>query len=92
MNIPERIKSRKFWVAIISFVYFILNGQSDQAFGIIIAYLGIQGLQDTYGSNNTMTQIIKGESHNEDEEVDTSIVETGKAGIPLFNEEVKDEE
>jgi len=45
-NIQEKFLSRKFLVAVLGSIYFALQGDMQQAFTIVIAYLGIQGAVD----------------------------------------------
>lgn len=47
ISVPERLKSRKFWVAIVSAAAFALQGEFGAAAAVIMAYLGIQGFQDS---------------------------------------------
>ena len=88
MSIPDRLKSRKFWVAVGAFVTFVANQQWTEAMGVVIAYLGLQGVQDTFKPSDTspMTEIPTSQN----DEVDTTQVVTGNT--PLFNEELKDED
>jgi hypothetical protein len=91
MNLKQRLSSRKLWVAIGTFIVFVANNQWTEAMGVVIAYLGLQGVQDTVGQRYGGSPEISQDVLEDEIEVDTSVVETGK-GIPLFNEEIKEED
>lgn len=42
----DRLKSRKFWLAVSSFITFTALKQYTEAMGVVLAYLGVQGYTD----------------------------------------------
>lgn len=84
MSIPERLKSRKLWLAIGAFITFVANNQWSEAMGVVIAYLGLQGVQDTakvYGEAKLGNIDSSTEVFQDEEEFDGTIV-SGKEITP----------
>ncbi len=46
MSIPQKLKSRKFWITVLSFFLFILNEQYGEAAAVVMAYIGFEGGAD----------------------------------------------
>lgn len=46
LSLPDRLRSRKFWLAVGAFITFVANGQYNEAMGVVVAYLGFQGASD----------------------------------------------
>ena len=44
--LKKNLTSKKLWVAVISFAFFAMNGDWNQALFIVLTYLGIQGYVD----------------------------------------------
>lgn len=42
----DRLLSRKLWLTIGAFITFAANGLWTQAMGVVLGYLGVQGVQD----------------------------------------------
>jgi uncharacterized membrane protein len=43
----DKLKSRKLWVAVLSALLFVAQEQYNEAMGIVLAYLGVQGFIDS---------------------------------------------
>ena len=46
MKFPEKLKSRKLWIALVTAIGLWLNGNQKEAVYVILAYLGVQGATD----------------------------------------------
>lgn len=46
MKIPAQLKSRKFWLVVFGVGFGILNTDPEMVQGLILAYLGAEGLAD----------------------------------------------
>ena len=76
MTIPERLKSRKFWITVGGFITLIASGESAKAVALLIAYLGMQGAQDTVTARRGRS--IDSAVFDEEDEVDTNNIVSGK--------------
>ena len=94
-DLKQRLMSRKLWLAVGSFITFVANKQYDQAMGVVMTYITLEGAGDVVtrytGKAVTPTPLVT-ESQNDENDVDTSKVVTGNkpTGIPLFDEDVKE--
>ena len=91
----KRITSRKFLLAVCGVVTFALNQQWTEMVGAITAYLIAEGAGDAverFKGGVSQVNSYVNTPQDDDYEVDTSVVESGKTGTPLFNEEVKEDD
>lgn len=51
-DLKQRLTSRKLWLAVAAFITFALNDQWTEAMGIIVAYIGAEGVADAAGRIN----------------------------------------
>lgn len=45
-----KLKSRKFWITVAAAIGFAAHGDINQALAVVLAYLGIQGAVDGFGT------------------------------------------
>lgn len=92
----HRVTSRKFLLALFGAGTLAVNQQWTEFVGVITSYLVAEGAGDAVerfkGGVSTLDKYVNPVSQNVDDEVDTTVIETGKGGIPLFNEEVKEDD
>ena len=84
--------SRKFLLAVGSFLVLVANGQYTEAVAVIIAYIGVNGIVEAKtGGVSLPSTKVSVESHNMDD-VDTGVIITGKdtSAVPLFDQELKE--
>lgn len=91
----QRATSRKFIITVIGLATLASNTQWTEFTALILGYLTAEGAGDVVerfkSSTSTLDSYVNPQSHNIDEEVDTSVVVSGK-DTPLFNEEIKEED
>lgn len=96
-DLLKRVSSRKFLLAFSGAITLALNQQWTEFVGVITAYLIAEGAGDAVerfkGGVSQFDSYVNTET--DDDEVDTTVVETGKpipTDTPLFNEELKEED
>ncbi len=80
LNIPNNLKSRKFWLAVGAFITFVAAGEYNEAMLVIMGYLGVEGAADAteryqnarYKQSPTGAMI-----EDEDDVVDTTKIVSG---------------
>lgn len=85
MKVPDQLKSRKFWIAVVVLVFFGMNGQYNEMAYVVLGYLGAQGATDALAKYNN-DKPISSDIFN-DPEVETGAIITGSQ----FNKKLEDE-
>lgn len=78
----KKLTSRKFWLAVGSFIVLIANGAYTEAVAVIISYIGVEGAADVAErKESAKTEQFKVEnallSGDTIDDVDTSKIESG---------------
>jgi uncharacterized membrane protein len=47
MTLKQRLTSRKLWIAVLTIAILVLNKQYNEAMGVAMVYLGVQGYVDS---------------------------------------------
>lgn len=79
-----RFTSRKFWLAVGSFIVLVSNNQYTEAMGVVLAYLGVEGLHDVKVSGS---QIVQGDGDGDISAPDRSHIVTGAGRLKAYGED-----
>lgn len=86
-KIPDSLKSRKFWLAILTAVTLILNEQYNEAVAVIIAYMTIQGASDAVKTYKNPMDIQSYEENLMSQNDEQQKLVTGTGKLRRFDEE-----
>ena len=79
MTIPDRIKSRKFWLTVATVITLIANSQWGELVALVSVYLGIQGTADVLNQQTSKIQATEADIYEDIDDVDTSTTVSGSS-------------
>lgn len=94
-DLRNRLTSRTFWVAVGTIILLVANHQYTEAASVAVSYILGEKAVDTFSNRPVIVSTPKNPmSQNDDEEVDTSVIVSGKTkdvpvGTPMFDEQPK---
>jgi hypothetical protein len=85
-KLPEKLKSRKFWIAVLTSITLILSKQYNEAVAVIIAYLTVEGTADAVKSYKNPMGIQPNSEIHMSQNIDDATLVTGTGKVRRFDE------